>query len=145
MVLNIITVQKTEVRLIVVSCAMSLLIASSFMINSPTKGQLQQPSAVEEQKLSAMTGKITFLRVNDVGTGYGTASDKIDTEAIVKLDSAPERAFGLTLRNDESFASHQRMFEIMQDAFDNVRAISTDFLSMPTQKNGIIVGVTITK
>jgi hypothetical protein len=37
-----------------------------------------------------MTGKLTILRVNDVGTGYGPASDNIDA------------VFGLTLRNDES-------------------------------------------
>jgi hypothetical protein len=35
------------------------------------------------------------------------------------------------------------MFEITQDAFDNDRVISIDFLS--PQKNGIIVGATITK
>jgi hypothetical protein len=144
MVLKKYTFQKTEAHLIVLTCAMSLLIASSFIINSPAKGQ-QQPPAAEEQKLLAMTGKITFLRVNDVGTGYGPASDKIDAEAIVKLDTAPDRAFGLTLRNDESFASHQKIFEIMQDAFDNDRVISIDFLSTPPQKNGIIVGATITK
>lgn len=61
------------------------------------------------------------------------------------MDTAPDRAFGLTLRNDESFASHQKMFEIMQDAFDNDHVISIDFLSTPPQKNGIIAGATITK
>ena len=136
--------QKTKSRLTVLTCAMSLLIASSFMINSPANGQ-QQPPAAKDQKLLAMTGKITFLRVNDVGTGYGPASDKIDAEAIIKLDTAPDRAFGLTLRNDESFASHQKMFEIIQDAFDNDRVITIDFLSTSPQKNGIIVSATITK
>jgi hypothetical protein len=144
MVLKKYTFQSTEAHFIVLTCATSLLIASSFMINPPAKGQ-QQPPAAEEQKLLAMTGKITFLRVNDVGTGYGPASDNIDAEAIVKLDTAPDRAFGLTLRNDESFASHQKMFEITQDAFDNDRVISIDFLSTPPQKNEIIVGATITK
>jgi hypothetical protein len=88
--LNLNTIQKTEARLIVLSCAMSLLIASSFMIGSPAKGQ-QSPPALAEQKL-AMIGKITFLRVNEVGIGYGPASDKIDAEAIIKLDTAPDRA-----------------------------------------------------
>lgn len=55
----------------------------------------------------------------------------------------PDRAFGLTLRNDGSFTRRQKMFEITQDAFDNDRVISIDFLS--PQKNGIIVGATITK
>ena len=49
-----------------------------------------------------------------MGARYGPASNKIDAEAIVKLDIALDRAFGLTLRNDESFASHQKMFEIMR-------------------------------
>jgi hypothetical protein len=144
MVLMKYTYQKTEARLVILIFAASLLVASSLILNSPTKGQQQQTPAAAEQKL-AMTGKITFLRVNDVETGYGPASDKLDAEVIIKLDSAPDRAFGLTLRNDESFASHQKMFEIMQDAFDNDRVISIDFLSTPPQKNGIILGTTITK
>jgi hypothetical protein len=34
---------------------------------------------------------------------------------------------GFTLRNDESFASHQKMFEITQDAFDNDRCYQYRF------------------
>ena len=46
------------------------------------------------------SGKITFLRVHDVGTGWGPANDHIDVEVIVKLDSHPQNAFGFQLRND---------------------------------------------
>jgi hypothetical protein len=86
MVLKKYALQSTEAHFIVLTCVTSLLIASSFMISPPAKGQ-QQPPAAEEQKLLAMAGKITFLRVNEVGTGYGPASDNIDAEAIAKLDT----------------------------------------------------------
>jgi hypothetical protein len=42
------------------------------------------------------TGRITFLRAHDVGTGFGPPDDLIDVEAVVKLDSRPaaERCSG---------------------------------------------------
>jgi hypothetical protein len=48
----------------------------------------------------AAQGRIRLLRVHDVGTGFGPASDFIDVEVVVRLDSEPRKAFGFQLRPD---------------------------------------------
>ena len=35
-------------------------------------------------------GKVTFLRVHDVGTGFGPPGDQIDVEVVFQLDTQPE-------------------------------------------------------
>ena len=42
--------------------------------------------------LQAAVGRITLLRVHDLNTGYGPPYDFLDAEAIVQLDSQPEKA-----------------------------------------------------
>jgi CARDB len=39
-------------------------------------------------------GQLTFLRVHDIGTGFGPAIDPLDAEVVVKVDSEPLKAFG---------------------------------------------------
>ena len=46
------------------------------------------------------SGRITFLRANDIGTGFGPPSDFLDVEVIVQLDSQPGKSFGFQLRAD---------------------------------------------
>ena len=46
------------------------------------------------------SGRITFLRVHDVGTGFGPPSDFIDVEVVVQINTKPGESFGFQLRND---------------------------------------------
>ena len=55
------------------------------------------------------SGKLSLLRVHDVGTGYGPATDFIDVEAIIWLDTKPGMAFGFQLRNDDNRPARQGM------------------------------------
>jgi hypothetical protein len=43
-------------------------------------------------------GRVTFLRVHEVGSGFGRGANFLDVELVVRLDSDPEFAFGLQLR-----------------------------------------------
>src|SRR5690606_15350765 len=43
--------------------------------------------------VSSTVGKVTLLRVHDVGTKFGPPSDQLDAEVIVKVDSEPGRSF----------------------------------------------------
>jgi len=100
---------------------------------------------------SQATGKITMLRVHDVGTKYGPANDQIDTEVVIHLNTQSGKAFGFTLRNDNNRIAHQGMLDILRDAFNfnhNV-TIGYDFRLgndvRPAEKNGTIVRVWLTK
>jgi len=42
-------------------------------------------------------GLLTMLRVHDVGTGYGSSTDSLDVEVVIKLDSQPGKALGADL------------------------------------------------
>jgi hypothetical protein len=68
------------------------------------------------------TGKLTLLRVHDVGTKYGKPDDQLDVEVVARLDTEPGKAFGFTLRNDTQRLVHRRMFDELRSAFrDNHR------------------------
>jgi hypothetical protein len=60
-------------------------------------------------------GRLTFLRVHDVGTGFGSSLDFLDAEVIVKLDGAPLRVFGLQLRTGPNEAVNQRALDLLRD------------------------------
>lgn len=75
----------------------------------------------------AARGRISLLRVHDVGTGYGPPSDSIDGEVIVQLDTEPGRAFGFQLRKDDTLAARRRLLDLLRDAFNNDRTVAIDY------------------
>lgn len=62
-------------------------------------------------------GRLTLLRVHDVGTMYGPPTDPIDGEVVIQLDSNADSAYGFQLRNGVGEADHRRMLGILRDAF----------------------------
>lgn len=90
--------------------------------------------------LLSVTGKVTFLRVNDVGTGIGSPTDFLDAEAIVQLDSQPGRSFGFTLRNGVDQADHGAMLDLLRSAFGQDRTVRLEFIRTGL-KNGRIIRV----
>lgn len=80
-------------------------------------------------QVAAATGKITLLRVHDVGSAYGPPQDRIDAEVIVQLDSEPGRAFGFQLREDGRESAHQKMFDLLRDAFNLDRRVRLEYLT----------------
>ena len=73
-------------------------------------------------------GLITFLRVHDVGTGFGPPFDSLDAEVIVKVDTQPLRAFGFQLRNDGSEAARRGMLDLLRDAFKRNKPIHIEYV-----------------
>lgn len=90
-------------------------------------------------------GRITFLRVHDVGTGYGPPSDYIDVEVVVQLDSQPGKAFGFQLRNDNYLPARQGMLDLLRDAFSNNFPVLIDYNITPPKNNGVIIRVAVVK
>jgi hypothetical protein len=91
------------------------------------------------------SGKITFLRVHDVGTGFGPPADFIDVEIVIQIDTRPEESFGFQLRNDANRAARQGMLDLLRDAFNSNGAVVIDYNVDPPKKNGVIIRVALTK
>ena len=72
-------------------------------------------------------GKITFLRVHDVGTGFGPPSDSIDVEVVIQLNGNTTESFGFQLRNDNNRAARQGMLDLLRDAFNNNWTVAIDY------------------
>ena len=68
--------------------------------------------------LQGKAGKVSFLRVNEIGYEYGPAGDVLKTEVVVRLDSAPDMAFGFELRaGDQNLPARLAMLAILRDAY----------------------------
>ncbi|CAM4329675.1 hypothetical protein ZORO111903_13815 [Zobellia roscoffensis] len=103
------------------------------------------------QSLQQTSGKISFLRINEVGTSFGPNKDKIDSEVIIKFSGNTGKAFGFQLRKDANSLVHQGMLDLLRDAFDKNYRVTIDFTASkgndvrPADKNGEIIRLWITK
>ncbi len=91
------------------------------------------------------SGKLTFLRVHDVGTGWGPPNDQIDVEVIVKLDSQPNNAYGFQLRNDNNRPARAGMLDLLRDAFNHNWTVTIDYNINPGKTNGVIIRTALTR
>ncbi len=90
-------------------------------------------------------GKLTLLRVNQFNDAFGPNNDQIRAEAIFKLDSAPNRAFGVRLRDDNNRAVGQGMLDLLRDALRKDWVVHTDFEVPAGKNNGLAIRVWVTK
>ena len=91
------------------------------------------------------SGKITFLRVHDVGTAFGPPNDRIDVEVVVKLDTHPHNAFGFQLRNDGNRPARAGMLDLLRDAFNHNWNVTLDYNLDTGKTNGIIIRTALIK
>src|SRR2546421_12229818 len=64
-------------------------------------------------------GPLNFLRVHEVGTGFGPPNNMLNAEVIFSVTTQPNRFFGFQLRNDENALAHQAILDVLRDAFLN--------------------------
>jgi len=91
------------------------------------------------------SGRLTFLRVHDVGTGFGPPSDFIDVEVVIKLDTKPSNAFGFQLRNDNNRPARAGMLDLLRDAFNHNWVVVIDYNLDAGKTNGVIIRTALTK
>jgi hypothetical protein len=91
------------------------------------------------------SGKLTFLRVHDVGTSFGPSTDQIDVEVVMKLSSEPDRAMGFQLRDDGDRPARQGMLALLRDAFNHDWTVTADYDLDEGKKNGVAIRVALTK
>lgn len=92
--------------------------------------------------LRQTSGRITFLRVHDVGTGFGPPWDFIDAEVIFQLDSEPEKSFGFQLRVDDNEAAHRGMLTLLRRAYQRNVPVVIDFIRVMC-RNGRVLRVAL--
>lgn len=90
-------------------------------------------------------GRITFLRVHDVGSKFGPPSDELDVEVVIQLNGNTTESFGFQLRNDIHRAARQGMLDLLRDAFNNNWNVHVDYEFTPPKRNGVIFRVAVTK
>jgi hypothetical protein len=91
------------------------------------------------------TGRMTLLRVHDVGTKFGPKSDQIDVEVVFKLDVYPDNAFGFTLRDDDNGPAHRGMLALLCSGFEHNWKVATDAEVPDGKRNGVSTRVWLTK
>ena len=74
------------------------------------------------------SGRLTFLRAHDVGTGFGRPPNVLDGEVVCLLDSIPWLSFGFQLRADGERATRGEMLGLLRAAFVANQPISIDYV-----------------
>jgi hypothetical protein len=91
------------------------------------------------------SGRLTLLRVHDVGSGFGPPTDFIDVEVVIALDSRPGKFFGFQLRNDAKLPARQGMLDLLRDAFERNLIVNIDFFQQPGKNNNILFRTWLSK
>ena len=96
------------------------------------------------EEIRVAVGRLAFLRVHRLGSGFGPQFDFIDVEVVIGIHGA-EGGFGFTLRNDNQRFAHQGMLDVLRDAFDADTSVEVEYLVDPGEfgkVNGNIIRVT---
>lgn len=96
------------------------------------------------EQIRVATGRLAFLRVHRLGSGFGPDFDFIDVEVVIGIHGA-DGGFGVTLRNDEQRFAHQGMLDVLRDAFNSDTVVEVEYLVDPGEFgriNGTILRVT---
>jgi hypothetical protein len=91
------------------------------------------------------SGKLTFLRVHDVGTKFGPPTDQIDVEVVVQLSTTGKKSYGFKLRDDTNRLAHAGMLDLLRDAFNHNWTATIDHETPAGKENGVIIRVALVK
>lgn len=86
-------------------------------------------------------GKLIFLRVHRLETGFGGEGDKIEGEVVGKISSQPTHAFGFTLRRNPDLPTHQAMLDLLRDAFANDWTLTVEYELDEGDRNGQVLRI----
>jgi hypothetical protein len=91
------------------------------------------------------SGKLTLLRVHDVGTKFGPPADQIDVEAVFRLSTEPNKAFGFKLRDDGQKIARQGMLDLLRDAFNHNWTVTADYDIDAGKQNGVAIRIMLSR
>ncbi len=97
----------------------------------------------EVHALEGASGKVEFLRVNDMGVAYGPPADRIHAEVIFKLVERPNLFLGFQLREGNDLIANQASLEILQEAFRGDMRVNVTYDQSSNSNKGTVKAVTI--
>jgi hypothetical protein len=103
------------------------------------------PQANAQTERRTFQGPLNFLRVHDVGSGFGAPGDVLNAEVIFSVATEPNRFFGFQLRNDQNALAHQAMLEVLRDAFFNDVPVAFDADVAPGKTNSRVIRVWLSR
>jgi hypothetical protein len=95
--------------------------------------------------LANAAGKVTLLRVHEIGSGYGPATDSLDVEVVFQLDSIPGISIGFKLRADGDRAVHEGMLDLLRDGFTYGWTAHVDYEIPAGKHNGTVLRIWLTR
>jgi hypothetical protein len=100
-----------------------------------TQGRGVWRLSFRKDSLSAVQGKISYLRVHAPGSKYGGDPDVLDADVIVRLKNHPKIAMGFQLRPGQDEGTSQGMLDLLRDAFKNDETVHIEY-----EKMGLNIG-----
>ncbi|VAW70410.1 hypothetical protein MNBD_GAMMA10-2204 [hydrothermal vent metagenome] len=85
-----------------------------------------KPKSLIGQVLTA-EGRLSLLRVHEIGSGFGPSTDKLDTEVIAQLEPRPGESFGFQLRKGDNEKTHRKMLDVLRSAFNNDHTVRLEY------------------
>jgi hypothetical protein len=122
-----------DVRALRVQPTTGLLRAATF-----GRGAYQVNTDNPVGSLLTAAGFVRFLRVHDVGTGFGRFPNVLDAEVIALLDSQTSLAFGFQLRADGEAPTPKAMLDMLRAALVQNRRVSIDYVRTAPRVGTII-------
>jgi len=95
--------------------------------------------------LAHADGKVSLLRVHELGTAYGPATDSIDVEVVFQLSTLPRITIGFKLRVDADQAVHAAMLDLLRDAFTFGWTVHVDYEIGAGKVNGTLLRLWLTR
>ena len=92
-----------------------------------------------------VTGKLSLLRVHELGSKFGPPADQLDVEVIVQFQGLPGKAMGFKLRDDNRGPAREGMLALLRDGFNHGWTVSIDHDVQPGKNNSTIIRVILIK
>ncbi len=92
-----------------------------------------------------VTGKLSLLRVHELGSKFGPPADQLDVEVVVQFQGLPGKAMGFKLRDDNRGPAREGMLALLRDGFNHGWTVSIDHDVQPGKSNSTIVRVILIK
>jgi hypothetical protein len=110
----------------------------------PTRRAAAQ-EASPRQPQNTERGRLTVLRVQEVGSGFNADGGALDVEVVFGLDIQPGVFFGFQLRDDANGLAHRGMLDTLRDAWNNDWPVLVYYLTDPGSTNGYAYAVVLSK
>ncbi len=121
----------------------STLLASSLALADTPQGLERPEQGTHAGHSVEVKGKVKVFRIQEPGLNIGTGADTLKADVLVRLDSEPEKVYGIALEKDS--AANREMVETLRQAYINNTPITLQHRIAPGKNNLEITWVELTR